>query len=147
MKYIAQCPDRLIKWLINGIWRSQVAKKEGLQNKSRRIYNTRVIILKPLPKPIWADPNGIYKDKRKVQKALAKHLEDFRHKSIADLNVDVICPDIIHRQFDRAGRISGKGFPEMWNFIDDTIKEIEARSRLIYFQKGLAHENRRHGGN
>ena len=103
------------------IWRALSAKKEQLPIKAKPYFDTTVMILKPLPKPVWSDPRSVYNDdKKKVIKALAKQVQYYT--GIADLNVDVIRPNDSN-QFDRSGRLSG--YYEFWCFIDQTIEFLD----------------------
>ena len=64
-------PDCIMRWFLNCIWRALVAKREYLHQKSKPVYNTQVVVLKPLPKPIWNDLHGVYTDKKRAYQSFS----------------------------------------------------------------------------
>ena len=55
MVYLAQYVDKIIKWFPSEIWKAILSRIQVLPNNTKPWTNTKVIIIKPVPKLTWSD--------------------------------------------------------------------------------------------
>ena len=121
-----------MRWLFSKIWCIILTRHDQLTLKTQPEVATETFMIKPLPKPSWADQSGQYTaDKRKINDALEKYACTFKH--FKTKNIDTINPRN-NAQLDVQGTVSSTGMTVIWQFISNLIYVEDRAIKQAYIK-------------
>ena len=114
--------ERVSRWLCSEIRRNLLARMDHLSNKTKPADMPTVVLVKPLPKPVWLDEKEICKtDCRHVMKKMDKVATDF--KDFYTIHIDAIKPGD-YNYFSTNSKPNTVGYEEFWRSLSKDIKSL-----------------------
>ena len=118
----SEVAEWVFQWLINEARCSIMVYRDSIPPRARPIESTIFVIVKPVPKPTWADIQGMFKyNRRKLMKALDKYTPETQN--VFAVHVDTIRPHDTNL-FDTAAKLNHNSHEVYWYFVSYEVENI-----------------------
>ena len=89
----SEAADTILSWVVKEIWRLVEQRTSELPIQAKPMFNTQILFIKPVSKPVWADPDRSFMHKKRtINHELDRIVKGY--KNTAAMNIDTIQPDI-----------------------------------------------------
>ena len=135
----ADIGDYIMKWLLIEITKAFLTRRDMIWPKCKPELVPTILIIKPVPKPLWFDMTKQYtKDKRKLMSHIKASVKSFTN--MRALNMDrILSTD--HNLFDNTGCVPGFRFAEFWSNLDEEIKYMDEEKSSVAYQHSSRGQN------